>query len=279
MYVRIKIIIRRIYWFSSGGLRIFKRNKKLFTKGLVSFMKKIIALFLVVGMTAAFLVSCNKDEPDQTTDTSSSSETTETTSGTTDSGTTSTSATTTETTTAGPIVFVDPQLIDSLNYDYVVRTVKDQNTNKIVGVAVFNWKQEKATSNIVFDSEYTMSDGTKQPVLQIGVGQGILSFQNELKSITVPSSVTKIAKKAFSFCTELETINLSEGLESIGDMAFWACKSLESISIPSTVTEIGSNAFAGCENLKSVTLPRAFEGQISEIFEGCPADMQITYID
>ncbi|MBQ8498035.1 MAG: leucine-rich repeat domain-containing protein [Clostridia bacterium] len=235
-------------------------------------MKKIIALFLVVGMTAVLFASCKKN-PDST-DTSTSASTTEST-----SGNTSTSETTTETTTKGPVVFVDPQIIDSLYYDYIIRTVKDQDTNKVVGVAIFNWKQEKAKSELVFDSEYTMQDGTKLPVLQIGVGQGILSFQNELKSITVPASVDKIAKKAFAFCSELKTVNLSEGLESIGEMAFWSCKSLESISIPSTVTEIGTNAFAGCENLRSVTLPRAFESQIDNIFEGCPSDMVITYID
>lgn len=239
-------------------------------------MKKIIALFLVVGMTAALFVSCKPANEETTTDNSTSATTTETTGG---SGSTETSSTTTETTTKGPVVFVDSQLIDSLNYDYIIRTIKDQDTNKVVGVAIFNWKQDKATDTIVFDSEYTMKDGTKCPVLQIGVGQGILSFQNELKSVTVPASVTKIAKKAFSFCTELTTLNLSEGLESIGEMAFWACKSLESVSIPSSVTEIGTNAFAGCENLKSVTLPRAFESQIDNIFEGCPEDMVITYID
>ena len=238
-------------------------------------MKKIIALFLVVGMTAALFVSCKSNTEETTTGNTTTETTTE---GTTGSGTT-TETTTTETTTQGPIVFVDSQLIDSLSYDYIIRTIKDQNTNNVVGVAIFNWKQDKATDTIVFDSEYTMKDGSKYPVLQIGVGQGILSFQNELKSVTVPASVTKIAKKAFSFCTELSTLNLSEGLESIGEMAFWACKSLESVSIPSTVTEIGTNAFAGCENLKSVTLPRAFESQIANIFEGCPADMVITYID
>lgn len=243
-------------------------------KGLVKIMKKIIALFLVVGMTAALFASCKKN-PDST-DTSTSATTTETTSG---NGSTSTSATTTETTTKGPVSFVDPQLIDSLRYDYIIRTVKDQDTNKVIGVAIFNWKQDKAKADLVFDSEYMMEDGKTVPVLQIGVGQGILSFQNELKSITVPASVDKIAKKAFAFCSELKTVNLTEGLESIGEMAFWSCKSLESISIPSTVTEIGTNAFAGCENLRSVTLPRAFESQIANIFEGCPSDMVITYID
>ena len=245
---------------------------------MVSIMKKIIALFLVVGMTAAFFASCGNDQTTETTTGGATNETTTT--GTEGTGNTeSTSATTTETTTAGPIVFVDQQIVDSLNYDYIVRTIKDQNTQKIVGVAVFNWKQNKSTNNIVFDSEYKMDDGNTYPVLQIGVGQGILSFQGKLESVTVPAGVTKIAKKAFSFCTNLKSLQLSEGLESIGEMAFWACKSLTSVSIPATVTEIGSNAFAGCENLKAVTLPRAVEGQIADIFSGCPADMVITYID
>ena len=233
-------------------------------------MKKIIALFLVVGMTTATFASCKNNGGDNTTASTSQSPTS--------ISQTSGSDSETSSTQKPPIIFVDPQIIDSNQYDYIIRTVKDQDTNEIVGVAVFSWKQEKASASLVFDSEYVL-DGVTYPVIQIGVGQGILSFQDKLESITVPSSVISIEKKAFSFCASLKTVTFSEGLEEIGEMAFWACKSLESVSIPSTVTEIGKNAFSGCENLKSVKIPRRFENQIDTIFFGLANDLQIEYID
>ncbi len=242
-------------------------------------MKKIIALFLVVGITAALFASCgnNEDTTTASTDTaeSTSASTTESTSG---EGTSSTTESTTATTAESTFIFVDPQMFDSLRYDYIVRTVKDNNDN-VIGVAVHMWKQSKATSEIVIDSEYVMENGVRYPVIQVGVGQGILSFQKQLESVTVPANVKTIAKRSFTACTALKTLNLSEGLEFIGEMAFWNCTSLESVVIPSTVTTIEQRAFASCSSLKSVTLPRAFESQVEDIFFGCPEDMVITYID
>ena len=222
-------------------------------------MKKIIALFLVVGIASSF-VSCNRNKsPCQSTENTmypSSSDHPET----------------------PPPDFVDTPIIEGPDCDYTVRAVKSGENGEIIGMAVFSWKQEKATANLSFDSEYVL-DGVRYPVTQIGVGQGILSFQEQLRSVTIPESVLSIEKKAFSFCTSLKTVTLSEGLEKIGEMAFWGCKSLEQISIPSTVTEIGKNAFSGCENLKSVKIPRRFENQIETIFFGQQDTLQIEYID
>lgn len=236
----------------------------------VLIMKKFVALFLAVGMSTALFASCNNNN-ETTTETT---DTLETTSG---SETTDTSATT-STPAESTFIFVDPEMYDSLRYDYIVRTVKDNNES-VIGVAVQMWKQSKASSEIVIDSEYTADNGATYPVIQVGVGQGVLSFQSQLESITIPASVQTIAKKSFMFCSSLKTLNLSEGLETIGEMAFWNCTALETLVIPSTVTTIERMAFAACESLKSVTLPRSFEDQIDDIFSGCPEDMVITYID
>ena len=222
-------------------------------------MKKIIALFLVVGVASSF-VSCNRNKPpfqsmENTTYPSS-----------------------TDHPEMPPPDFVDTQIIENPDYDYTVRAVKSGENGEIIGIAVFSWKQEKATANLSFDSEYVL-DGVRYPVTQIGVGQGILSFQEQLRSVTVPESVLSIEKKAFAFCTSLKTVTLSEGLEKIGEMAFWGCKSLDRISIPSTVKEIDKNAFSGCENLKTVRIPRRFENQIETIFFGQKESLQIEYID
>ena len=189
-------------------------------------MKKFFALFLVIGLVTLIFASCGEAGQTETSGTTGSS---------TASGTSSTSGTTatTETTRA----FDDQQLVDSLDYDYVIRTVLDEN-RQIIGVAVSDWK--KSTESITVDSEYVL-DGVTYPVIQVGTGQGVLTFRSQLKSVTIPGSVLKIAKSAFSYCPELKVLNLSEGLEEIGEAAFWACNKLESLSIPSTVKTIGAS--------------------------------------
>lgn len=69
-----------------------------------------------------------------------------------------------------------------------------------------------------------------------------LSF-NTLEQVFVPSSVTSIEAYAFCSATNLKQIYLSEGLESIGKNAFENCSNLSSIVIPQTVNSIGWNVF------------------------------------
>lgn len=143
-------------------------------------MKKLLALLLVVCISAFIFVSCKGD--DNPSETTGGGETT--------AGSDSTNASTPEVTTAAPEtthVFVDQNIIDSLDYDYIIRLIKDDD-NKTVGVAVFTWKENKASDSITFDSEYVL-DGVTYPVLQVGVGQGVLNFQKLLKSVTIPGSV------------------------------------------------------------------------------------------
>lgn len=71
-----------------------------------------------------------------------------------------------------------------------------------------------------------------------------------LKSITIPNSITSIGKSAFSFCSGLTSITILDGVTSIGDYAFGGCTSLTSIMIPDSVTSIvGNSVFYGCSNL------------------------------
>ncbi len=156
---------------------------------------------------------------------------------------------------------------DYLPYDVVKNA-------EIVGFAVCGWRNEEATANIRFDAEYTARDSagnpTTFPVIQIGVGQGVVNFQTKLESVFIPEGVKKIANNAFTQCTNLKSVNIPEGVTTIGKMAFWHCTSLESIVIPNSVTEIGKFAFSDCTSLKSVTIPERFRDQASNIFDGCP---------
>ncbi len=243
-------------------------------------MKKVVALVLALGVSALLFAAC--DTPAETTTKGTDPvETTTAQSG--DTSTTGTTAATTTTTEAKkPIEFTDANVIDGVNYDYYIQLFRDEN-GSIKNVAVSGWKKDSVKSDIVIGSQYDVRDElgklTSYTVTQVGTGQGVVHFQNVLKTVEIKDGITKIANKAFSMCTKLESISLPEGLTSIGDMAFWMCRSMEALEVPSTVTEIGKDAFNDCSALKTVTLPRAFESREAELFAGCSEDLVITYID
>ena len=76
-----------------------------------------------------------------------------------------------------------------------------------------------------------------------------------LASVSIPGSVTTISYSMFSGFTSLESVYIGYGTESIGSEAFYGCTSLSSIHIPGSVTYIGDYAFYGCTSLSSVSMP------------------------
>ena len=69
---------------------------------------------------------------------------------------------------------------------------------------------------------------------------------DKIKTVTIPTSVTKIGLEAFSDCAGLTSITIPRSVTIIGDKAFENCTGLSNVYIPSSVTEIGYNAFSGC---------------------------------
>lgn len=135
-------------------------------------------------------------------------------------------------------------------------------------------------------------------VVSIRVGY-YAGLGNEVRKITLPSSLKKIGDFAFYYCRKIEEIIIPKNVTSIGEWAFCNCQSLESVEIPSSVTSIGDNAFIGCTNLaslelsygiksigngafqgctslESVKLPNSIESLGSEAFEGCVSLTSIT---
>ncbi len=72
---------------------------------------------------------------------------------------------------------------------------------------------------------------------------------SNLKSVTIPSSVTSIGSEAFSGCSGLTSVTIPNSVTSIRSYAFSGCSGLTSVTIPSSVTTIGENAFSGRLNL------------------------------
>ena len=77
---------------------------------------------------------------------------------------------------------------------------------------------------------------------------------DDISSIVLPDTITKIGTDAFYNCYNLISVQLSNNLTSIGSRAFRNC-SIESISIPDTVINLGNYVFEGCSKLKSVYYP------------------------
>ena len=71
----------------------------------------------------------------------------------------------------------------------------------------------------------------------------------------------EIGIKAFSDCINLKSVTIPNSVTSIGDYAFQNCSSLTNITIPESVTSIGNAIFSGC-SLTTVTIesPTVMEG-------------------
>ena len=94
------------------------------------------------------------------------------------------------------------------------------------------------------------------------------TFNNDssLKSIEIPDSVTSIGSDAFGYCHSLESVKLSKNIKSL-ESTFYQCEALEEVDVPSGVTSM-KNAFSYCENLKTVNIPNGVTN-INGAFSGC----------
>ena len=92
------------------------------------------------------------------------------------------------------------------------------------------------------------------------IGMYAFADCSSLESIDLSnSSITEIPENAFSNCTSLKTVKLPSTVTKIADDAFADCKKLEEIQGLSNckISEIGKDAFAECYNLKTFDISSA----------------------
>ena len=114
-----------------------------------------------------------------------------------------------------------------------------------------------------------------------GLCEGCFADLTGVSSVTIPSTLSSIPKKAFMNCLGLKKIDLKK-VSKIGDFAFSNCSTLASVTCNS-VTKIGACAFQYC-NFTSFTLPASVTDFDNTAFDGNPefasykcADGQKTY--
>lgn len=120
------------------------------------------------------------------------------------------------------------------------------------------------------ESEYVSKDGV---VYTAGYLELVLCPKAKNVKVTVPSSVTKIADKAFYECNQIPEVEFESGsaCTEIGAEAFYRCYGLESLVLPANIKTIGYDAFFQCKKLVSLTLPADLEAFDSSIIAACSA--------
>ena len=106
-----------------------------------------------------------------------------------------------------------------------------------------------------------------------------LSNKENIKSITIPDSVTSIGDSAFSGCRSLTDITIPDSVTSIGCEAFYNCSSLTNITIPDGVTSIEYGTFYDCSSLTNITIPDSVTSIKCEAFYNCSSLTNITIPD
>lgn len=87
-----------------------------------------------------------------------------------------------------------------------------------------------------------------------------------LRSVILPSNITKIAQHVFDGCTGLTSITIPEYVISIESSAFYGCTGLTSIIIPENVISIGSSVFNRCTGLTNISIYDNISSLGSDVF-------------
>lgn len=83
---------------------------------------------------------------------------------------------------------------------------------------------------------------------------GSMIKENQITSVTIPSTVKKIGIFAFAFNLRLQALNLPEGITEIPYAAVCNSIFLTNISLPASVTVIGPSAFFKCTALNKIDM-------------------------
>ncbi len=170
------------------------------------------------------------------------------------------------------------------------------------------WKIDNGTLTIsgtgVVDSIPWM-DTYKASITKVVIEEGITAIDEKsafsgcdnLSSVSLPDSLTKLDFYAFLGCDSLksitipknlmdaaycfkssglETVTFAEGLTVVDSFMFQESNNLKTVYFVDSIIEIGGSAFDGCENLTNVVLPKKLEEIGMYAFKGCESITSIT---
>lgn len=132
------------------------------------------------------------------------------------------------------------------------------------GVAVNNLAIDNDLNGIVYVPEEVQYGSTTYKVT------GIDYLGNkDIKEISLPGTIKKIADRTFMNCNNLQTVKLGEGISYVSNEMFYNCTALQNISLPNSLQYISTTAFRGCTSLKSIQLPESLDSLGDYVFLDC----------
>ena len=106
-----------------------------------------------------------------------------------------------------------------------------------------------------------------------GIGEDAFSgygIYNQIRSVKMPDTITKIGNRAFKDCTIVKEVELPPNLTELGNNAFANCKTMPGIMrIPNGVKRIEEKAFYYCQALEGIVLPENLEFIGERAFYNC----------
>jgi hypothetical protein len=85
------------------------------------------------------------------------------------------------------------------------------------------------------------------------IGEAAFKFNEQLREVSLPNSVTEIGPEAFEYCDDLATVNVGSGVEVIGKEAF-KDTGLTEFVMPHSVHTVGDYAFYYCDDMTTLNL-------------------------
>lgn len=95
------------------------------------------------------------------------------------------------------------------------------------------------------------------------------SYNRALTSVTITDGTVNIGANAFYNCGNLKTISLPNTLTAIDFQAFASCSGLTEVIIPDSCESIGDSTFSSCYNLSSITLGSGITKIPASCFNSC----------
>ncbi|MBQ2688078.1 MAG: leucine-rich repeat protein [Clostridia bacterium] len=151
------------------------------------------------------------------------------------------------------------------------------NLEEIGGAILSNTAYEQDANNwdgeLLYIDNYLINS-TDQAAGDVKIKDGTkiiaaftFSYNENITSVTIPSSVKSIGIYAFSECFNLSSVTLNEGLENI-DSGVFEYTAIEEITIPESVKSINSWAFSDTK-IESFFVPAKVEFINDSAFAGC----------
>lgn len=105
---------------------------------------------------------------------------------------------------------------------------------------------------------------------------GNFDSDNNLASVTFPTSLQSIGNRTFQGCKALTSVELNEGLTTLGYQIWRNCTSLRTVILPSTLTNSDNSNFNGCTALESIICKAVNPPRIYAAFwDGAPSAVNI----